>query len=151
MPISHLGDMRTLFEGLPLVEMNTSMTINATAAWLLSLYVALARSRAPRSTSFRARRQNDIVKEYLSRGTYIFPPKPSLKLITDTVTWSTRELEVEPDERVLLPSCWRPARSRYRSSLSRSPPPSPSLMPCAIPVKCRRRSFPKWSAASASS
>ncbi|MFO1088959.1 MAG: protein meaA [Hyphomicrobiales bacterium] len=91
-PISHLGDMRTLFDGLPLADMNTSMTINATAAWLLSLYVALAKEQGAPLSKLQGTTQNDIVKEYLSRGTYIFPPKPSLKLITDTVTWSTREL-----------------------------------------------------------
>jgi len=91
-PISHLGDMRTLFEGLPLAEMNTSMTINATAAWLLALYVALAKEQGAPLGKLQGTTQNDIVKEYLSRGTYIFPPGPSLKLITDTVTWSTRTL-----------------------------------------------------------
>lgn len=91
-PISHLGDMRTLFEGLPLAEMNTSMTINATAAWLLALYVALAKEQGAPPGKLQGTTQNDIVKEYLSRGTYIFPPGPSLKLITDTVTWSTRTL-----------------------------------------------------------
>ena len=91
-PISHLGDMRTLFEGLPLAGMNTSMTINATAAWLLALYVALAKEQGAPLDALQGTTQNDIVKEYLSRGTYIFPPRPSLKLITDTVTWSTRAL-----------------------------------------------------------
>jgi (2R)-ethylmalonyl-CoA mutase len=91
-PISHLGDMRTLFDGLPLADMNTSMTINATAAWLLALYVALAKEQGAPPEKLQGTTQNDIVKEYLSRGTYIFPPRPSLKLITDTVTWSTRAL-----------------------------------------------------------
>jgi len=91
-PISHLGDMRTLFDGIPLVTMNTSMTINATAAWLLALYVAAADAQGAPRHSLSGTTQNDIVKEYLSRGTYVFPPKPSLKLITDTITFSARQL-----------------------------------------------------------
>jgi (2R)-ethylmalonyl-CoA mutase len=91
-PISHLGDMRTLFEGLPLAEMNTSMTINATAAWLLALYVAVADEQGAARTALQGTTQNDIIKEYLSRGTYAFPPQPSMRLITDTIAFSTREL-----------------------------------------------------------
>ncbi|MEM7119770.1 MAG: methylmalonyl-CoA mutase family protein [Pseudomonadota bacterium] len=90
-PVSHLGDMETLFDGIPLDQMNTSMTINATAAWLFSLYIALADKRGVDRTALSGTIQNDIVKEYLSRGTYIFPPKPSLKLITDTITFSVAE------------------------------------------------------------
>ena len=91
-PVSHLGDMRTLFGGIPLATMNTSMTINATAAWLLSLYVAVADEQGAPRTSLSGTTQNDIIKEYLSRGTYVFPPAPSLRLITDTIAFSTREL-----------------------------------------------------------
>ena len=91
-PISHLGDMRTLFDGIPLATMNTSMTINATAAWLLALYVAAADEQGAPRQSLSGTTQNDIVKEYLSRGTYVFPPKPSMKLITDTIVFSAREL-----------------------------------------------------------
>ena len=90
-PVSHLGDMETLFDGIPLDQMNTSMTINATAAWLFSLYIALADKRGVDRDALAGTIQNDIVKEYLSRGTYIFPPKPSLKLITDTITFSVAE------------------------------------------------------------
>jgi (2R)-ethylmalonyl-CoA mutase len=86
-PISHLGDMRTLLEGIPPGEMNTSMTINATAAWLLALYVANADEHGVPATGLRGTTQNDIVKEYLSRGTYIFPPEPSRRLIVDMVAW----------------------------------------------------------------
>ena len=81
-PVSHIGDMRALFEGLPLEEMNTSMTINATAMWLLALYIALAEERGDDISKLRGTVQNDIVKEYLSRGTYVFPPGPSMRLIT---------------------------------------------------------------------
>ena len=91
-PISHIGDMRALFDGIPLAEMNTSMTINATACWLLALYVAVADEQGTPRASLQGTTQNDIVKEYLSRGTYIFPPAPSMKLITDTVAFSAREL-----------------------------------------------------------
>ena len=91
-PVSHLGDMRTLLDGIPLDQMNTSMTINATAAWLLSLYVAVAdETGAPRG-KLTGTIQNDIIKEYLSRGTYVFPPEPSLRLIKDTIVFSTKEV-----------------------------------------------------------
>jgi (2R)-ethylmalonyl-CoA mutase len=91
-PVSHIGDMRTLFDGIPLAEANTSMTINAPAMWLLALYVAVADEQgAPRST-LTGTTQNDIVKEYLSRGTYVFPPAPSLRLIADMIAWSVAEI-----------------------------------------------------------
>ena len=89
-PVSHIGDMRTLLDGIPLNEMNTSMTINATAAWLLSLYIAVADEQGAPRTSLTGTIQNDIIKEYLSRGTYVFPPEPSLKLIKDTIVFSTQ-------------------------------------------------------------
>ena len=91
-PISHLGDMRTLFEAIPLAQMNTSMTINATAAWLLALYVAAAEEQGAPRTSLSGTTQNDIIKEYLSRGAYVFPPGPSLRLIGDTIAFATSEL-----------------------------------------------------------
>jgi ethylmalonyl-CoA mutase len=91
-PVSHIGDMRTLFEGIPLGTMNTSMTINATAAWLLALYVAVADEQGTPRAALSGTTQNDIIKEYLSRGTYVFPPRPSMKLITDTIAFSTVEL-----------------------------------------------------------
>ena len=87
-PIGHLGDMRALFDGIPLEQMNTSMTINAPAAWLLALYVALAEEQGANPARLTGTTQNDILKEYLSRGTYIFPPAPSLKLTADTIGWS---------------------------------------------------------------
>ena len=87
-PISHLGDMRALFDEIPLAKANTSMTINATAMWLLGLYVALAEEQGADLTQLAGTTQNDIVKEYLSRGTYAFPPGPSLRLVTDLVTWT---------------------------------------------------------------
>ena len=86
-PISHLGDMRTLLGGIPPAQMNTSMTINATAAWLLALYVAHAEEQGVAPAELRGTTQNDIVKEYLSRGTYIFPPGPSRRLTVDIVAW----------------------------------------------------------------
>ena len=86
-PVAHLGDMRTLLDGIPPAEMNTSMTINATAAWMLALYVANAESQGVAADSLRGTTQNDIVKEYLSRGTYIFPPAASRRLIVDMVAW----------------------------------------------------------------
>ncbi len=91
-PVSHLGDMHSLLEGIPLAEMNTSMTINATAAWLLSLYVALADEQGVPRDKLTGTVQNDIIKEYLSRGTYVFPPQPSLRLIKDTIVYAAREI-----------------------------------------------------------
>jgi len=91
-PIGHLGDMRTLFDGIPLDRMNTSMTINAPAAWLLSLYIAAAEAQGVERAKLQGTTQNDIIKEYLSRGTYIFPPEPSLRLTADTIGFTYREV-----------------------------------------------------------
>jgi (2R)-ethylmalonyl-CoA mutase len=91
-PISHLGDMRSLFQDIPLDAMNTSMTINATAAWLLALYVALAEEQGADHAKLTGTVQNDILKEYLSRGTYIFPPAPSLRLIKDVIVYTNRDM-----------------------------------------------------------
>ena len=87
-PVSHIGDMRALFEQLPLDQMNTSMTINATAAWLLALYVAVADEQGVPRDKLQGTVQNDIIKEYLSRGTYVFPPEPSMRLLTDIVSYT---------------------------------------------------------------
>ncbi len=91
-PISHLGDMRALFKDIPLDAMNTSMTINATAAWLLALYIAVADEEGVPRDKLQGTTQNDIIKEYLSRGTYVFPPAPSMRLIKDTILFTTREM-----------------------------------------------------------
>jgi ethylmalonyl-CoA mutase len=91
-PISHIGDMRALFDGIPLSSMNTSMTINATAAWLLALYVAVADEQGAARKELQGTTQNDIIKEYLSRGTYVFPPAPSMRLTKDVILFATREL-----------------------------------------------------------
>jgi (2R)-ethylmalonyl-CoA mutase len=91
-PVAHIGDMRALLDDIPLDQMNTSMTINATAAWLLALYVAVADEQGVSRTKLTGTIQNDIIKEYLSRGTYVFPPEPSLKLIKDTIVFSCREM-----------------------------------------------------------
>ena len=87
-PVSHIGDMRALFDGIPLDQMNTSMTINATAMWLLALYQAVAEEHGHDVAALTGTTQNDIVKEYLSRGTYVFPPAPSMRLITDMVAYT---------------------------------------------------------------
>jgi len=87
-PISHLDDMSALFEGIPLDRMNTSMTINATAAWLLALYVAAAERQGASPKQLSGTTQNDIIKEYLSRGTYVFPPEPSMRLTSDVVAYT---------------------------------------------------------------
>ncbi|KZL17309.1 Methylmalonyl-CoA mutase [Pseudovibrio axinellae] len=87
-PVSHLGDMRTLFAEIPLERMNTSMTINATAPWLLALYVAAADEQGADRSLLTGTTQNDLIKEYLSRGTYVFPPAPSMRLTTDVISWT---------------------------------------------------------------
>jgi (2R)-ethylmalonyl-CoA mutase len=91
-PVCHLGDMMTLFEGIPLEKMNTSMTINAPAAWLLSLYIAAAEKQGAARASLNGTTQNDVIKEYLSRGTYIFAPQPSLRLTSDVIAFTYREV-----------------------------------------------------------
>ncbi|MEM7568881.1 MAG: protein meaA [Pseudomonadota bacterium] len=91
-PICHLGDMRTLFDQIPLEQMNTSMTINATAPWLLALYVAVAEEQGAARSALKGTVQNDLIKEYLSRGTYIFPPGPSMRLISDVVGFTVKEM-----------------------------------------------------------
>ena len=91
-PISHLGDMRALFAGIPLGDMNTSMTINATAPWLLALYIAVADEQGVSRATLQGTTQNDIVKEYLSRGTYVFPPAPSMRLTKDVILFTTKEM-----------------------------------------------------------
>ena len=91
-PISNLNDMKTVFDGIPVAEMNTSMTINATATWLLALYVAVADDQGARRAELAGTTQNDILKEYLSRGTHIFPPEASIRLTTDLITWTLHEV-----------------------------------------------------------
>jgi (2R)-ethylmalonyl-CoA mutase len=91
-PIASIDDMHALFEGIPIEQMNTSMTINGTAVWLLALYVAVARERGVPEAGLRGTTQNDIVKEYLARGTYIFPPEPSIDLIAETYEYCVAHL-----------------------------------------------------------
>ncbi|UWP91518.1 protein meaA [Aliiroseovarius crassostreae] len=91
-PLAHLGDMRALFADIPLEQMNTSMTINATAPWLLSLYIAAAEEQGADVSKLQGTVQNDIIKEYLSRGTYVCPPKPSLRMITDVAAYTREHL-----------------------------------------------------------
>ncbi|MCK7624760.1 protein meaA [Streptomyces sp. RS10V-4] len=91
-PVSHLGDMRRLFQDIPLEQMNTSMTINATAMWLLALYQVVAEEQGADVSALQGTTQNDIVKEYLSRGTHVFPPGPSLRLTTDMITYAVNHL-----------------------------------------------------------
>jgi (2R)-ethylmalonyl-CoA mutase len=91
-PVAHLGDMRALMDGIPLGEMNTSMTINATAAWLLALYVVAAEEQSVEARALQGTTQNDIVKEFLARGTYAFPPGPSMRLIADMIAYTVTEV-----------------------------------------------------------
>src|SRR3989475_8500573 len=91
-PVCHIGDMLTIFNGIPLDRMNTSMTINATAVWLLALFVAVADEQGCKRDSLAGTTQNDVLKEFLSRGTHIFPPEPSMRLTTDLITWTLSEV-----------------------------------------------------------
>ncbi len=91
-PVSHLGDMRALFDEIPIERMNTSMTINATAPWLLALYIAIAQERGIDPAKLQGTTQNDIIKEYLSRGTYVFPPAPSLRLTGDVIAYTVKHI-----------------------------------------------------------
>ena len=91
-PVAHRGDMETLLDGIPLDEMNTSMTINATAAWLLALYIVAAEEQGVAPDALQGTTQNDIIKEYLSRGTYAFPPGPSMRLIADMVAYTVEHV-----------------------------------------------------------
>jgi ethylmalonyl-CoA mutase len=91
-PVAHLGDMRMLFDNIPLEQMNTSMTINATAPWLLALYIAAAEEQGADISKLQGTVQNDLIKEYLSRGTYVCPPKPSLRMITDVAAYTREHL-----------------------------------------------------------
>jgi (2R)-ethylmalonyl-CoA mutase len=91
-PVSHIGDMRALFDGIPVAQANTSMTINATAMWLLALYASVAHEHGADLAQLSGTTQNDIIKEYLSRGTYVFPPRPSLRLITDMVVYTVQHM-----------------------------------------------------------
>src|SRR3954467_1820127 len=91
-PVAHKGDMHALMDGIPLDRMNTSMTINATAAWLLALYIVVAEENGVEASVLQGTTQNDIIKEYLSRGTYAFPPGPSMRLIADMVAWTVENV-----------------------------------------------------------
>jgi (2R)-ethylmalonyl-CoA mutase len=91
-PVDHIGDMEALFDQIPLGQMNTSMTINATAPWLLALYIAVAERQGVDPAALQGTTQNDILKEYLSRGTYIFPPEPSVRLVTDLIAYTVEHI-----------------------------------------------------------
>ena len=138
MPIPHLGEMRRLFEDIPLTEMNTSMTINATAMWLLALYQVVAEEQNPDleplevAHQLAGTTQNDIIKEYLSRGTYVFPPEHSLRLISDVISYTVNEIRSGTRSTSAAITCRRPGRPRRRSS----------PMPCARPSPSSTRSRP---------
>ena len=142
-PISHLGDMRTLFDGIPLDQMNTSMTINATAPWLLALYVALADEQGAARDALTGTVQNDILKEYLSRGTYVFPPEPSLRLIKDVIAYAWRDVPKWNPTTPARTTCRRPARRRCRSWPSRWRSPSPCWTRCALRGEVSEEEFPE--------
>ncbi|MEA2383145.1 MAG: ethylmalonyl-CoA mutase, partial [Solirubrobacteraceae bacterium] len=91
-PVAHRGDMRALLDGIPLDAMNTSMTINATAAWLLALYIVTAEANGVEAAALQGTTQNDIIKEFLARGTYAFPPGPSMRLIADMVAYTVEHV-----------------------------------------------------------
>jgi ethylmalonyl-CoA mutase len=113
--------MRTLFDGIPLEQMNTSMTINATAMWLLALYIAVAEEQGADVAQLTGTTQNDILKEYLSRGTYAFPPEPSMRLTTDVVAYTVTTCRGGTRSTSAATTCRRRGRRRCRSSPSRWP------------------------------
>ena len=125
-PVSHLGDMRALFDGIPLGEMNTSMTINATAVWLMALYIAAAEEQGAPRAKLQGTTQNDIIKEYLSRGSYVFPPTQSLRLTQDLILFTTKEApKFNPMNVCSYHLQEAGATPVAGAGLSRSPPPSP--------------------------
>jgi (2R)-ethylmalonyl-CoA mutase len=142
-PIAHLGDMRALFDQIPLAQMNTSMTINATAMWLLALYQVAAQEQGALPDELTGTTQNDIVKEYLSRGTYAFPPDASLRLTTDLIAYTVANVPK-----------WNPiniCRRRSRNSPARCRPRSPSWTGSATAARCRRSGSATWCSGSRSS
>ena len=150
--IAHKGDMHALFDGIPLGEMNTSMTINATAAWLLGLYCTVAEENGVELAALQGTTQNDIIKEYLSRGTYAFPPGPSMRLIADTVAFSViGDPDLEPDQHLQLPPAGSRARRRSRRSPTRCPPGSRSSTRSRLGGRCPTTTSPRSSAGSRSS
>ena len=153
-PVSHLGHVNTLLDQIPVGEMNTSMTINATAAWLLGLYVANAADHGVASKQLRGTTQNDIVKEYLSRGTYVFPPLPSRRLIVDMIAFCQEHIPLWNPMNVCsyhLQEAGDPPVARERRSErtpeaeGRGPRPRPSSprSPSAPTRPCRTRRPPR--------
>ena len=133
-PVGHLGDMRALFDGIPLDKMNTSMTINAPAAWLLALYIAVADEQGAPRAALHGTTQNDIIKEYLARGTYIFPPQAGAAPDHATRSRSRRRKCRNGIRSISAPIiCRKPAPTRWRKRPSRWPRPSP----CSTPRKAR--------------
>ena len=130
-PVGHLGDMRALFDGIPLDRTNTSMTINATAMWLLALYQVVAEEQGADIAKLAGTTQNDIIKEYLSRGTYIFPPGPSVRLTTDLIAYTVTRCPSGTRSTCAATTSRRPGPRRSRRSPTRWAPRSPSWTPSA--------------------
>ncbi len=125
-PVGHLGDLRALFDQIPLEQTNTSMTINAPALWLLALYQVVAEEQGADITRLAGTTQNDIIKEYLSRGTYIFPPGPSVRLTTDLIAYTvTAHAPRGTPSTCAATTCRRPGPRRSRRSPTRWAPRSP--------------------------
>ena len=151
--------MRALFDGIPLAEMNTSMTINATAMWLLALYQVVAEEQAGPAgrpaadvAAARGTTQNDIIKEYLSRGTYVFPPAASLRLTTDLIAYTVdAHAAVEPDQHLQLPPAGGRRDAGAGDRVRAVAPRSPCSTRCATPARCRRSGSATSSRASRSS
>ena len=151
-PVPHLGEMRTLFDGIPLGEMNTSMTINATAMWLLGMYLALADEQGVPHAQLAGTTQNDILKEYLSRGTYIFPPEASKRLTVDLIAYTVKNVAASGTRSTSArTTCRKRARRRCRSSRTGSPTRSRCSTRCASRARSPKTSSPKSSGASRSS
>jgi ethylmalonyl-CoA mutase len=121
-PVGHVGDMRALFADIPLERTNTSMTINATAMWLLALYQVVAEEQGADIAALTGTTQNDIIKEYLARGTYAFPPGPSVRLTTDVIAYTVARMPSGTRSTSAAITSRRRGRPRYRRSPTRCAP-----------------------------
>ena len=150
-PVAHLGHMETLLDQIPVGEMNTSMTINAPAAWMLGLYVANAEDHGVESKALRGTTQNDIVKEYLSRGTYIYPPLPSRRLIVDMFAFCQEWIPLWNPMNVCSYHLQEAGATPVQEIAYAWRPPSACSTPCRSRARCPTTAWPTWSRRSRSS
>lgn len=150
-PVGHVGDMRTLFDGIPVERTNTSMTINATAMWLLALYQVVAEEQGADVAKLTGTTQNDIVKEYLSRGTHVFPPGPSVRLITDMIAYTVGNIPKWNPINICSYHLQEAGPPRSRRSRTRCARRSRCWTRSATPGRSRPSGWARWWPGSASS